>query len=46
MLQKLKLGKGFAGLENLEYLNKTGCYEVPAINDVELYEEVSQSFQV
>ena len=33
-------------MEELEYLNKSGCYEVPAVNDHELYLEVSESFRV
>ena len=33
-------------LQDLEYMNKAGCYEVPTIDDVELYNEVAESFQV
>ena len=46
LLKRLKLGKGFLGLKDLEYTNKSNCYEVPTIDDVELYKEVSQSFAV
>ena len=31
-------------MESLEYLNRSGCYVVPTVNDVELYNEVVSSF--
>ena len=52
-LKELKFPvKGKAMMEKLEYLNKSGCYEVinaegkKGIDDVELFEEVSTSFKV
>jgi myosin heavy subunit len=33
-------------IEDFEYLNKSKCYEVPRLDDVTLYNEVEDSFQV
>ena len=46
-LERLKLMKnGSSLMESFEYINKTGCYEVPSMDDKELYDEVCTSFKV
>lgn len=37
---------GLKEMKNYEYLNKTKCYDVETINDIELYHEIQQSFKV
>ena len=46
MLEDLFLIKdGKPLLEKFEYLNKSGCYSVPTVNDKEFYDEVAESFR-
>ena len=45
-LEALHLAKGGVSLmEKFDYLNKSGCYAVPTVNDQELYVEVTDSFR-
>ena len=37
---------GLIEMKNYEYLNKSKCYEVDTINDIELYKEIQQSFLI
>ena len=33
-------------MKSYEYLKNSGCFEVPTVDDVELYQEVCKSFRV
>lgn len=33
-------------MQTFEYINKSGCYDVPTLNDKKLYDEVVASFNV
>ena len=45
-LEALYLAKdGVSLMEKFEYLNKSGCYVVPTLDDKELYDEVVTSFR-
>ena len=45
-LEALYLAKdGVSLMEKFEYLNKSGCYAVPTLDDKELYDEVVSSFR-
>jgi len=44
--QKSLISMGLSEMKNYEYLNKSKCYEVETINDIELYNEIQKSFEV